>query len=469
MKGDSVKALLFYGLTAAFVCYVFLLCLWSPFTADSYAHAVNNADHGFAILSVLEEYGRSYLYWNPRLGELLAFFTATAGKWFFCLVNPVVVLSLAWMVFYMATGRSPCAKSGRDCLIFAVGALLLVTSASRPGVTLYWLSGAANYAWGAAIWLAFLCLYRALWSGRNPVNDGKRTWLWLIPLGFLAGMTNENQIPATLGLLIVFVVVVRWWRKMPLPRWFFIGGAAFLAGSLCLLLAPGNTARMNTPGAGGAQVLNTWAERFDAIPDLLNSFNEFLFLPCNMLIIAVVILAFLWWQKGRVLWSGDIGKRLGASLLFIVVAYGMAISFFVRVAPAAHAMFSATLMLMIGVLGIYAALIDSMPRPKIPVAVLLTTACLCLYVCAGYFMLYPVIDDQVTARNSLIREQIAAGQKCLVVPPYAEINTSYCPIGCLPYISIMWRMNSPDPQEFINSTAARYYGVESIRVKLRND
>ncbi len=462
MKGAGFKALLFYGLMAAFACYVFLLCLWSPFTADSFAHALNHADHGFSIRPVLEEYGRSYLYWNPRLGELLAFFTATAGKWFFCLVNPVVLLALAWMIFYMAAGRAPRVKSGRDILLLGVGALLLVTSTSRPGVTLYWLSGAANYAWGAAVWLAFLCLYRALWSGKNPIKDGYPAWLWVAVLGFLAGMTNENQVPATLGLLGVFFMVARW-RKKSLPRWFFIGGAAFLAGGLCLLLAPGNAARMNTPGAGGAQVLNTWAERFDAIPGLLSAFHEFLSLPLCLLALAAVMLAVLW-RWGRSLWSGECGKRLGASLLFIPVAYGMAISFFVRVQPAWHAMFSATLMLVIGVLGLYAALMESPERPKTPCAVLLVCACPCLYVCAGYLMVYPVIHEQVAARQAIVQEQIAAGQKHPVVPPYDEPRTSYCPVQGLPYISIMWRMCSPDPQDFINSNAARYYDVESIIV-----
>ncbi|XBD75509.1 hypothetical protein ABFY27_06105 [Akkermansia massiliensis] len=33
-----------------------------------------------------------------------------------------------------------------------------------------------------------------------------------------------------------------------------------------------------------------------------------------------------------------------------------------------------------------------------------------------------------------------------------------------PYVSVMWRMSSGDPDEFINRSIARYLGIESIRV-----
>lgn len=33
-----------------------------------------------------------------------------------------------------------------------------------------------------------------------------------------------------------------------------------------------------------------------------------------------------------------------------------------------------------------------------------------------------------------------------------------------PYVSVMWRMSSGDPDEFINRSMARYLGIESIRV-----
>lgn len=56
--------------------------------------------------------------WNPRLGEFLAVFTATAGKWLFLAVNPFVILSLALMMFYLARGRRVNSGHWRDVLLF---------------------------------------------------------------------------------------------------------------------------------------------------------------------------------------------------------------------------------------------------------------------------------------------------------------------------------------------------------------
>ena len=40
----------------------------------------------------------------------------------------------------------------------------------------------------------------------------------------------------------------------------------------------------------------------------------------------------------------------------------------------------------------------------------------------------------------------------------------YEPVPLAPYVSVMWRMSSGDPDEFINRSIARYLGIESIRV-----
>lgn len=72
---------------------------------------------------------------------------------------------------FLARGRRVNSGNWRDVLLFTVGALLLLTSSSRPGITMFWLSGGTNYAWSAAIWLGFLCLYRSLWAGTSRIRD----------------------------------------------------------------------------------------------------------------------------------------------------------------------------------------------------------------------------------------------------------------------------------------------------------
>lgn len=457
MSDSRAVRMLFRAVVLALLVYALLLSWWSPFTGDSFMHSVFGADHRLALSPVLERCWWSYMNWNPRLGEFLAIFTATAGKWLFCLINPFVVLALSLMLFYLARGRRVRAGDWRDVLLFAVGALLLLTSSSRPGITMFWLSGSTNYAWAAAVWFGFLCLYRGLWAGHSGVRDRPFSWLWVGLLGFGAGMTNENQIPASLGMLAVYWLYARL-RRMALPRWFFIGWAAHAVGGACLLLAPGNTVRLHSESAGGAAVLHSWGERFAAIPELLRALYEFMPLPRLMLFLAVVALALWAWRRGRAARGILPGRRMAAAVLFLVVAHGMAISFFVRVAPAWHAMFSATVLMMAGVLGLYGIWLDVAGRRWLPVCVLAAAGCLAGWVCMGYLDAFPRIHRQCQERKTFIRHELEAGKRNIAVTPYA-------PVPLAPYVSVMWRMSSGDPNEFINRSVARYLGIDSIYVQ----
>ena len=456
MKQSLAARFLFRAVVLALLVYAMLLTWWTPFTGDSFMHSVFGAGHRLAFQPVLERCWWSYMNWNPRLGEFLAVFTATAGKWLFLAVNPFVILSLALMMFYLARGRRVNSGHWRDVLLFSVGALLLLTSSSRPGITMFWLSGGTNYAWSAAVWLGFLCLYRGLWAGTSRIKDRPFSWLWIGVAAFAAGMTNENQIPASLGMLFLYWLYARW-KSLALPRWVFVGWGFHALGGACLLLAPGNGVRLHSETAGGAAVLHSWAERFGAIPELMNAFYEFMPLPKILLAAVAVALTLLTWRRGWKTWKGASLRRMCVSLLFILVAHAMAISFFVRVIPAWHAMFSATVLMMTGILGLYGVWMDAAQRRWIPSCVLLAAAGLALWVCSGYLDAFPRIHRQCEERKMFIRHELEKGERTIAVPPYE-------PVPLAPYVSVMWRMSSGDPDEFINRSIARYLGIESIRV-----
>lgn len=86
MKQSLAARFLFRVVVLAFLVYAMLLTWWTPFTGDSLMHSVFGADHRLAFQPVLERCWWSYMHWNPRLGEFLAIFTATAGKWLFLAV-----------------------------------------------------------------------------------------------------------------------------------------------------------------------------------------------------------------------------------------------------------------------------------------------------------------------------------------------------------------------------------------------
>lgn len=241
------------------------------------------------------------------------------------------------------------------------------------------------------------------------------------------------------------------------PPLVFIGWGFHALGGAFLLLAPGNAARLHSETAGGAAVLHSWGERFSAIPELVNAFYEFMPIPKILLAVAAAALILLTVEAGINAWRGKAGRRMCVSLLFILVAHAMAISFFVRVIPAWHAMFSATVLMMTGILGLYGVWIDAVRRRWLPFCVLLAAAGPALWVCSGYLDAFPRIHRQCEERKMFIRHELEQGKKNITVPPYDSVPLA-------PYVSVMWRMSSEDPDEFINRSVARYLGIESIRV-----
>ena len=189
----------------------------------------------------------------------------------------------------------------------------------------------------------------------------------------------------------------------------------------------------------------------------MNAFYEFMLLPKFLLAVAVAVLALLTWRRGWSWWNGVSGRRMCVSLLFILVAHAMAVSFFVRVIPAWHAMFSATVLMMTGILGLYGVWLDAVRWRWVPACLLAAAGSLALWVCSGYLDAFPRIHRQCEERKMFIRHEVEKGKKNIAVPPYE-------PVPLAPYVSVMWRMGSSDPDEFINRSVARYLGIECIRV-----
>lgn len=110
---------------------------------------------------------------------------------------------------------------------------------------------------------------------------------------------------------------------------------------------------------------------------------------------------------------------------------------FVRVIPAWHAMFSATVLMMTGILGLYGVWMDAVRRRWLPFCVLLAAAGPALWVCSGYLDAFPRIHRQCEERKMFIRHELEQGKKNITVPPYDSVPLA-------PYVSVMWRMSSGD-------------------------
>lgn len=106
--------------------------------------------------------------------------------------------------------------------------------------SLCWQSGAANYLYMTTFVLFFLwCYVRAL-EGREKALPGSVLWIW--PLGLVAGWSNENMGP-TVWLLSLGIMIYLWVKERRFQWWMLFGNITCLAGTLLVILAPGNFVR----------------------------------------------------------------------------------------------------------------------------------------------------------------------------------------------------------------------------------
>lgn len=105
-------------------------------------------------------------------------------------------------------------------------------------MSMCWQSGAANYLYMMVFILSFLYCYI-----REDME--KRLYgitFWIVPLGLIAGWSNENVGPA-LWCISLFVIIREFWKNHTLKVWMVLGNISCFIGSVLMILAPGNSVR----------------------------------------------------------------------------------------------------------------------------------------------------------------------------------------------------------------------------------
>lgn len=173
------------------------------------------------------------------------------------ILNVVMTLLLSFVICVMARNRTLPA-------FWAAMAMLLGLNANFK-MSMFWQAGAANYLYITVFILIFAWCYLRELPESGVLVPGKRTpeperkplgkdeavpapkhlWgitLWMIPLGILAGWSNENMGPAV-WLLSLAVILLSVKEKRRLFPWMVLGNISCLAGSILVVAAPGNFVR----------------------------------------------------------------------------------------------------------------------------------------------------------------------------------------------------------------------------------
>lgn len=215
-------------------------------------------------------------------------------------------------------------RDGRGWSMLAAVSMILGLNASWK-MSMFWQAGAANYLYITIFILAFLhCYLRELSCEpvRAPVTGGASALpeglpgklpgitLWILPLGVIAGWSNENMGPAAwvVSLLVMGLLVK---RKRRIQPWMILGNLACLAGGVLVVAAPGNFVRSGEAAASDYGIL--W-KCFLRCYGSAKAALEFMF-PVLLVLFGVVFL-----YKG--VFKKVIGERNGLFLFGALLSWG---------------------------------------------------------------------------------------------------------------------------------------------------
>lgn len=189
-----------------------------------------------------------YMNWGGRsMTHGILQLTLLAGEQAADVINIVVTLLLAWTI---------CLVSGQRKLPYFSAAMSMTLGLNANWrMSMFWQAGAANYLYITVFILLFaFCYLRELSDGREDLTvvAGERQKLtgislWIIPLGILAGWSNENVGPAV-WILSLLVILDHVKSKRRIAPWMFLGSIACLSGSIMVIVAPGNFVRSGEVG-----------------------------------------------------------------------------------------------------------------------------------------------------------------------------------------------------------------------------
>lgn len=266
MKGRSKKIL--YGITTVLILVSVLVIYRThraiPFMMDDLWYSTMLFDEETPIASfsdIIKSQIWHYHNWGGRsMTHGILQITLLLGEQAADILNVVMTLLLSAVVCLVARDK-------KLPTFWAAMAMILGLNANWK-MSMFWQAGAANYLYITFFILLFAwCYLRELPErGKTVLPDTSELpslseamdvsrplivsapkrlcgiTLWIIPLGILAGWSNENMGPAIWLLsLVVIVSVVR--EKRRLCPWMILGNLSCLCGSIMVIAAPGNFVR----------------------------------------------------------------------------------------------------------------------------------------------------------------------------------------------------------------------------------
>lgn len=160
--------------------------------------------------------------------------TLLTGEQVADILNIIFTLLLAGSICLVARQRHLGAFFGATAMVLGLNA--------NWKMSMFWQAGAANYLYITVFILLFVFCYLRAVGEDTTVSPLPGIVFWILPLGILAGWSNENMGPAV-WLLSVAVILTTAKKKSRIPCWMLVGSVSALLGSIMVIVAPGNFVR----------------------------------------------------------------------------------------------------------------------------------------------------------------------------------------------------------------------------------
>lgn len=236
-------------------CFMLVLNVMKPLSSDDYFLAFIWPE-GMGINAPLEEDAKKidsisdfyqsiknyYMVWGGRVtGQSLMTFFVWLGKEYFNVFNAFMAVLLIAEIYWLSHEGEISLDFNLSYIIWIFFVLWSFNISFND--TFLWLSGACEYLWTLVIILAFLIPYVRNYYDNSFLSNKNYKFATLMFLGgLLSGATRETVICWVIAALFYWLYIC--YRKSNLQLWKIAGYVGLCIGYAVLVLAPGNISRL---------------------------------------------------------------------------------------------------------------------------------------------------------------------------------------------------------------------------------
>ena len=221
------------------IAFIFLLLMVHRFimvNGDDFASYIYRGE-GFSekIRHLIFDRWNEYKDWNSRFPILTlnSFLLMTRENIAWKILNPFVIASIVYSIFYLVKARYPFDKKDWYITSFIM-ALLMIYPLEMKAQTFFWQNGSIHYLWSSAYILFFIKTYTDMINGKKMIHS-KFALFYHFILALLAGWLNENITLVAFG-VVLFTIILNYIKYKKISLISILGFFGLMIGMYFLFI-----------------------------------------------------------------------------------------------------------------------------------------------------------------------------------------------------------------------------------------